>query len=186
MDSKNDATPVPAPIIKRDRRGITPPASGGTVSDEVRKGLAIEDNEGLTIQDAAARIDLGSSTYLLARTIVLLADNPDLRGDDAALAKEALRILDGERLVSKAHKLIEPLAIKVWGTSKVRRNAKTAKRNTEAFERTVRVICEACNQADTVTIPQLSVPKVKELVADLKNARVAMTSLLLRLRKETP
>jgi hypothetical protein len=155
---------------------------GKTLSGWVRVGLELEDRENLSFEQVADRIHISRMTYRQARDVVLLADNPNLDPTDSAQCQKALMLMDEGRAIKRPHEMIKDIAVKVWGTGRLRHTATTANRLNESFEQSVNVICQAC-QAD-LTIPQLSQAKAKTLVADLTGAKEAIAKLIGRLREK--
>jgi hypothetical protein len=149
---------------------------GKTLSQCTRVGLKLEATESLSIEETAVRIGLSLQTYRHARDVVLLVDNPDLDKPDAAQCQNALRLMDEACVIKKPYEMIKDICIKVWGSGKVQHTAANAHRLIEAFERSVNVICQAC-QAE-LTIPHLNETKARELFDDLSNAREAMSKLI--------
>jgi hypothetical protein len=158
---------------------------GHTISELVRTGLELEVRDGVNIHDAARRLELGYHTYRCAREMVLLVDNPDLGKHDHEICETALRMLDETRRLKAPYAMVLPIRNKVWPkTPKARRNAATAGRRAEAFERSMVVLCQACESSAHIPIPQLHPNKLKTLLRDLKAAHQHMVELTRKLREE--
>lgn len=169
------------PLGANDGRSIKVP-EGKLLSDVCREGVKMEEELNLRQDKVAANLGIGKWSYRLGRLIIILADNPNLTGDNKIAAMNALKVMDEHRSTSKAYPLIEHLDHEMWGKKKrVRRDARTMKKHVESFDTTINVVTEICSRAADAAIPTLTKAEVLSAMEQLEEAISSLRELYVKL-----
>lgn len=168
---------VPAPWVK-----IKLP-DGETIADVARRGIELE-RDGETVDGIARTLGLGNATYQCARDIVQIAERPDLRRSDRAIARAALDEMNQSSQIKRAWELISPVVDRLWGGQIGKRDA-IERRRKDMFDKAFGALVQICSTADKIEIPYFTPEQAAEALAELAAAEKAVREFKAKLKELT-
>lgn len=159
---------------------FTPP-KGETVEDVVRRGLKLEEDEGLSTIQAAKSVSMSTKAYMKFKQIVNLSDREDLSRAEERSVQLALSSMNSTGQ-TKCYNLVEDICNRIWGKN-YRKDEKGESRRLEDFNISINAIYYPTTAAERIPIPQMPIERVNEVINLLKEGSNNIESLISRLRK---
>jgi hypothetical protein len=171
-------------LRQRDGKPYKPPGRGGahdmririppgtTVEGLCRDGLQLE-AQGLNVNQAAAKLNVGKSSYRWMREIVILNDRAaNLSTADRTIVQTAfVELTNPDALnLKKIYERVAPIAAKIWGNTRIVRDNRRIEERLEAFAMALDRVAETCASINQIPVPYLSKALAVEKIKLLKKA----------------
>jgi hypothetical protein len=170
-----------APVdLSRGRLNI---AEGITLDEIARQGMARE-RAGEEPTAVAKSFSLGVHYYRMACDVTFLFDRGGYSKVDSKLVAVAFRLMVDEQKIPEAHELINPVAVKVWGSKRdTRPRADREPARVDQFEHAFGIIAQTCVTAAELDLPYLSETEAKSAAKEVRKARQHLATLLSRIER---
>ena len=142
---------------------------GKTVANLIREGLKAEEG-GMSAEEAARSVGIGSRSYAEGRAIVLLLDKQDLLPSEQTMVNESVFMMNESRRTALAHKRLKDLIHRVWGDRHNPRTRKGAQKRAASFSHAMTIVMDACMAAPDMHVPALSAEETATAVQQLDEA----------------
>lgn len=166
-----------------DRRRLSIP-EGSTLDEIAREGMKRE-ADGETPEAVAKSFGIGAHNYRMACDVVFLFDRGGYSVSDALIVEEAFRLVVDERKVPEARELIDPVAVKVWGSGSYKARPRPTREpaRVDQFEHAFGIITHTCVTAAEIDLPYLSADQTKSAMKEIRAARQHLGTLLSRIER---
>lgn len=162
------------------RAFIAVPA-GETLTNVVRRALLLQQDRGLTTDDAAKHARIGTHTYARIRDVILLSERDDLKPAEVTKVKQALTAIDETQQIARPYELVKPIVRRVFGARLNR--IKGPKIRDGKFENAITFLANTCESAVGIAIPPLNHARAAAAVEQLKAAVKSLHKLETRIKE---
>lgn len=159
--------------LRRGNRFVL--ADGMSFDRAAREGMAREAN-GENADALAKEFQVGTDYYRKACDVVFLFDRGGYSEADQAVVSRALAVLVDESSPADAREIIEPVAVKVWGTGRLNGRPRPDREPSRLsqFEKSFGILIQTCLTTDEVDLPYLTADRAKIAAKEIRAARIAL------------
>lgn len=158
---------------------------GVTLVDHCRNGLQTEKETGKNPEVIAKELGVGSHTYRMIRSIILLSQRDELTNADVEIIERTCDLINKTRNVRTYYKNVKPIIDRVWGADNRNRtyDDKSAKKRIEVFRNAVTILFDTCERASKVEQPLMPIADIDAAIDELTEARKLIGQITENLRR---
>ena len=157
----------------------------------IRRGLAMQQNGGLSLRATARSIGMAYETYGKARYLVMLLDGDRsiLSEDEAKRVEAAVTAMNDSRLSARPIASVVDIIDRVYGSPAVRFHRDPGRvtiRRLAAWDAYFGALTEVCSHAHEIIIPAFTAVQAASVMAELKAATAQIDRLRREIRRVSP